>query len=115
MYFTTWVEETYHFKEKFKIAGDKPGSGNTENIGSISSLYLDDFKFGKGPFSRLGYEVYDIYWKYYPKYRMNEENAYHSLYEFKGWCASHRTEIETIDSNYDSIIKLIDEYVSAGE
>ena len=27
----------YFIQEKYKIAGDKPGSGNTENIGSISS------------------------------------------------------------------------------
>ncbi len=74
----------YFIQEKYKIAGDKPGSGNTENIGSISSSVFIDFELGRGPFAELGQDVYDLYWKYYPKYRASIKN-YTSLNEFLTW------------------------------
>lgn len=79
----------YFIQEKYKIAGDKPGSGNTENIGSISTSNFDDFKLGRGPFSELGQDTYDLYWKYYPKYRA-QDRAYSSLEEFLRWIPSQR-------------------------
>jgi len=74
----------YFIQEKYKIAGDKPGSGNTENIGSFSTKRFSDLKDGNGPFSALGVDVFDIYWKYYPPYRSTEK-AYTSLEEFIAW------------------------------
>lgn len=74
----------YFIQEKYKIAGDKPGSGNTENIGSISTRIFSDLKDGNGPFAELGVDAFDIYWKYYPKYRSSEKN-YSSLIEFIEW------------------------------
>lgn len=74
----------YFIQEKYKIAGDKPESGNTENIGSISSSNFIDFELGRGPFSELGQDAYDLYWKYYPEYRAKEKN-YTSLNEFLTW------------------------------
>ena len=74
----------YFIQEKYKIAGDKPGSGNTENIGSISTRKFSDLKDGNGPFSELGVDAFDIYWKYYPKYKSVERN-YSSLIEFIEW------------------------------
>lgn len=82
----------YFIQEKYKIAGDKPGSGNTENIGSISSSNFIDFELGRGPFSELGrgpfselgQDAYDLYWKYYPEYRAKKKN-YTSLNEFLTW------------------------------
>lgn len=74
----------YFIQEKYKIAGDKPGSGNTENIGSISSCNFIDFELGRGPFAELGQDVYDLYWKYYPEYRASVKN-YTSLNEFLSW------------------------------
>ena len=74
----------YFIQEKYKIAGDKPGSGNTENIGSFSTKKFSDLKDGKGPFNSLGADAFDIYWKYYPKYR-SENKAYTSLPEFVLW------------------------------
>lgn len=47
-------------EEKWKIASDKSGSGNTANIGSIT--YIPDLISGKGVFSDLGEEVFDEYW-----------------------------------------------------
>ena len=46
--------------EKWKIAGNKQGSGNTANIGC--SLSIDDLHNEKGIFSQLGEEWFDEYW-----------------------------------------------------
>ena len=46
--------------EKWKIASDKQGSGNTANIGSIFDI--DDLKNENGIFSKLGEEWFDEYW-----------------------------------------------------
>lgn len=46
--------------EKWKIAGDKQGSGNTANIGSI--VDIEDLKSENGVFSQLGEEWFDEYW-----------------------------------------------------
>ena len=46
--------------EKWKIASDKQGSGNTANIGSI--VDIADLKRGSGIFSQLGEEWFDEYW-----------------------------------------------------
>lgn len=49
--------------EKWKIASDKRGSGNTANIGSINDI--NDLKAGNGVFSKLGEEWFDEYWVNY--------------------------------------------------
>lgn len=86
----------YFIQEKYKIAGDKPGSGNTENIGSFSTKNFSDLKEGKGPFSELGVDAFDIYWKYYPKYR-SAEKSYTSLDEFLVWIKGQNpTQIELL-------------------
>ncbi len=48
---------------KYRIAKDQPGSGNTKNIGAISSL--NGVVNGEGPFTKLGEEVFDDYWMFY--------------------------------------------------
>lgn len=74
----------YFVQEKYKIAGDKPGSGNTENIGTFPTTDINLLKAGKGPFATLGSDVFDLYWKYYPRYRDQTKN-YQTLPEFKIW------------------------------
>ncbi|HLA47756.1 MAG TPA: type II restriction endonuclease [Nitrospinota bacterium] len=54
---------TFFIQEKYKIALDRPGSGNTKNIGSV--IKIDELINGKGPFAELGEEVFDDYWMYY--------------------------------------------------
>ncbi len=49
--------------EKWKIASDKQGSGNTANIGSI--IDIEDLKKENGIFSKLGEEWFDEYWMNY--------------------------------------------------
>ncbi len=51
--------------EKWQIAGDKGGSGNTENIGSIRRI--QDILDGTGMFSKLGEEWFDDYWMNFGK------------------------------------------------
>ncbi|MCE5331290.1 MAG: EcoRV family type II restriction endonuclease [Bacteroidales bacterium] len=50
----------FFVSEKWKIASDKQGSGNTANIGSI--VDIADLKSGNGIFSQLGEEWFDEYW-----------------------------------------------------
>lgn len=85
----------FFISEKYKIAGDKPGSGNTENIGSFPTRDFDDLKEGKGPFSELGQDVFDLYWKYYPKYRAARKN-YTSLAGFLEWLPQNINSIELL-------------------
>ncbi len=54
---------TFFVQEKYKIALDRPGSGNTKNIGSV--IKIDELINGKGPFAELGEEIFDDYWMYY--------------------------------------------------
>lgn len=49
--------------EKWKIASDKQGSGNTANIGV--TLNLNDLRNESGVFSQLGEEWFDEYWMNY--------------------------------------------------
>lgn len=51
--------------EKWRIASDKSGSGNTANIGSIQDI--NDILNGQGMFSRLGESWFDDYWMNYGK------------------------------------------------
>lgn len=63
----TSVARNFHFfvTEKWKIASDRGGSGNTANIGSINNIA--DIIDGKGMFSKLGEEWFDEYWMNYKK------------------------------------------------
>jgi hypothetical protein len=54
---------TFFVEEKYRIALDRPGSGNTKNIGSV--IKIDDLIHGRGPFAELGEEIFDDYWMYY--------------------------------------------------
>jgi len=59
--------------EKYKIASDRSGSGNTANIGSIKNI--DDIKNGRGMFSKLGEKWFDDYWMNYNKIIITDENG----------------------------------------
>ena len=51
--------------EKWKIASDRRGSGNTANIGSINRI--ESIINGEGMFSKLGEKWFDDYWMNYNK------------------------------------------------
>ncbi len=54
---------SFFLQEKYKIAAERPGSGNTKNIGSVTKI--DDLINGNGPFSNLGEDLFDDYWMYH--------------------------------------------------
>lgn len=74
--------------EKWKIASDSQGSGNTANIGSITDI--EDLKSGKGVFSNLGEEWFDEYWINYGTATMMKDgkpikiSSIWDFLEFKG-------------------------------
>ncbi len=59
--------------EKWKIASDKGGSGNTANIGSINNIA--DIISGQGMFSKLGEHWFDEYWINYKKITILDEKG----------------------------------------
>ena len=52
-------------EEKWKIASDNGGSGNTANIGSIQKI--EDIINGNGVFAKAGEELFDDYWTNFGK------------------------------------------------
>lgn len=50
-------------QEKWKLAADRPGSGNTKNIGSVNRI--DDLVNGNGAFASEGKHIFDDYWMNY--------------------------------------------------
>ena len=74
--------------EKWKIASDKQGSGNTANIGC--TLNFEDLKNENGIFSQLGEEWFDEYWINYGSATMLKNGKTHKIttirdfLEFKG-------------------------------
>ncbi|MEM7179392.1 MAG: type II restriction endonuclease [Spirochaetota bacterium] len=59
--------------EKWKIASDKGGSGNTANIGSIN--HIEDIINGEGMFSNLGEKWFDDYWMNFRKIKTTDQNG----------------------------------------
>lgn len=56
---------TFFAEEKWRIASDKGGSGNTANIGSIRKI--EDILSGNGVFVNAGEEYFDDYWANFGK------------------------------------------------
>jgi len=63
----------YFIAEKWKIASDKGGSGNTANIGSINNI--EDIKNENGMFSKLGENWFDEYWMNYNKISVKDNTG----------------------------------------
>lgn len=79
---------TFFVQEKYRIAIDRPGSGNTKNIGSVTKT--NDLVNGKGPFAKLGEKVFDDYWMYYLTKDMAkavdlDRSPYRNLNEYKAY------------------------------
>jgi hypothetical protein len=49
--------------EKWQLASDRQGSGNTANIGSTT--YIEDILKGNGVFAMIGEDWFDEYWMNY--------------------------------------------------
>ncbi len=59
--------------EKWRIASDKRGSGNTANIGSIQRI--EDIASGNGMFAKLGEDWFDDYWMNYGKITIRTQHG----------------------------------------
>lgn len=59
--------------EKWRIASDKGGSGNTANIGSIHNI--EDILSGNGTFAKAGEELFDDYWANFGKIEISDVNG----------------------------------------
>ncbi len=78
---------TYLLHEKWRIASDRPGGGNTKNIGSTrDTIALVE---GRGPFAAHGQQVFDDYWMNYLTEDMaraiDSEVPYRNLRECWEW------------------------------
>lgn len=62
----------FFVEEKWKIASDKGGSGNTANIGSIQKI--SDILEGNGVFAKAGEEIFDDYWSNFGKIEILDKN-----------------------------------------
>lgn len=60
-------------EEKWKIASDKGGSGNTANIGSIQKI--SDILSGNGVFAKAGEELFDDYWANFGKIEIPDQSG----------------------------------------
>ena len=63
----------FFVQEKWTIASDTSGSGNTANIGSVAKI--DDIVTGNGMFSKLGEGWFDDYWMNYANILMKDSNG----------------------------------------
>lgn len=74
----------FFVQEKWRIALDRPGSGNTKNIGSV--IDIRKLCEGAGPFSQWGERVFDDYWMRYLTKEMARqvelEQPYRNLAEY---------------------------------
>nr|WP_290015711.1 type II restriction endonuclease [uncultured Alistipes sp.] len=76
----------FFFSEKWKIASDSQGSGNTANIGSVTTER--DMKEETGVFSKLGEEYFDAYWLNYNKATIlvgNNNFKITNIWDFLEW------------------------------
>jgi hypothetical protein len=53
----------FFVQPKYRIAIDRPGSGNTKNIGSVTKI--SELVEGTGPFAELGEATFYDYWMHY--------------------------------------------------
>ena len=69
-------------EEKWKIAADTQGSGNTANIGSIKCI--EDILAGKGVFSLAGEDLFNEYWVNFGKLKVPDKKCgYKALSNFE--------------------------------
>jgi hypothetical protein len=69
-------------QEKWRIAGQSVGSGNTTNIGSISGT-IEDFRNGRGSFSSE--EEFLDYWRNYGRTAAQRTQSYSNLEGYRAW------------------------------
>jgi hypothetical protein len=91
----------FFVSEKWEIASDKSGSGNTANIGSINKI--SDIINGNGTFANFGEEIFDDYWMNYGKITIidekNKEKQIRNLIDFLIYRGFNSNIINQIKTN----------------
>ena len=101
------------FMEKYRIGGDKKGSGNTDNISTIGANSIEAFNNGYSPFTFLGNPVFEHYWRNYPRNTMTKDEKdklYIDLPSYFDWLESEKnpkfsaTQLRAIYKEYINVI-----------
>ncbi len=90
--------------EKWRLASDKQGSGNTANIGSITCI--EDILAGNGVFAKLGEKWFDEYWMNYGVTTMMKKNKaipIKSIEDFLNFKGSDKSKIVPIKTKKKTI------------
>ncbi len=74
-------------RRKWEIASDKPGSGNTTNIGSVTSI--DNLRDGRGTFTKLGEKGKETFEDYWRNFDRNTPRKYNNVNEYLRWRKSN--------------------------
>lgn len=78
-------------QEKWRIASERPGSGNTANIGSVTNLRI--LRDGTGPFVRYGQAVFLDYWRNFitqgEARKLGQEQPFRNIDEYLDWRKRH--------------------------
>lgn len=77
---TPFADVEVFVQEKWRIAGDRAGSGNTTNIGSISGT-MTDFRQGNGVFQSES--EFLAYWRSYGRTANERAQLYRNISEFR--------------------------------
>ena len=86
--------------EKWRIASDKSGSGNTANIGSINNI--KDILDGNGLFSQLGEAWFDDYWMNYGKITVQDgKGGTKKITDLKNFVAYRNGDVSLIVSKHN--------------
>ncbi len=110
-----FILEDFFVQEKYKIAGEKKGSGNTDNIGSIRSNKISDFKEGLGPFSILGENIFNLYWVNYPTYTEQTKKFRDLKTFYEELKQGMLLNPYFYDLNYDFLLKKLSDYFESNE
>lgn len=78
-----YTDVEFFIQEKYKIAGEHAGSGNTTNIASFPANNITPLDNGEGPFAEYGEEMFLEYWRHYGKKAADRE--YTNFEEFLAW------------------------------
>lgn len=75
-------------REKWRIASDRPGSGNTTNIGSITEI--EGLRQGTGVFTRFGEKGKEVFEDYWRNFDRNTPRKYSNLDQYLVWRKKNR-------------------------
>lgn len=81
----------FFVQQKYKIGGDTKGSGNTDNIGTIKSRDLNDFRQGNSYFTYLGNNIFEDYWRHHSRNTdssAKKKSLFNNINEYINWVAN---------------------------